>query len=147
MGGIAGFVFAILIYGSGLLTLLCVIPLGICGVVFLAGKWNAAGFRTRWNKCRKATVIFGLPIFVFIASCLALEYSRSYPNGHKIVYMNASTCYMCRGSKVVIDQHIIEETLSTNGSIVSGELGNGKIFSLNTISGDVVYTMPQKQKR
>ena len=61
--------------------------------------------------------------------------------------MNASACHMCRGSSVVIDEHIIEKSLSTNGNIVTGELGNGKIFSLNTISGDVVYTMPQKQKR
>ena len=147
MGGIAGAIFAILIYGSGLLTLISLLPLAICIVLLLAGKWNAAGFRARWIKCRKPAAIFALPIFVFITSCLALEYYRSYPNGHRIVYMNASACHMCRGSSVVIDEHIIEKSLSTNGNIVTGELGNGKTFSLNTTTGNVVYATPKKQKR
>ena len=147
MGGVAGAIFAILIYGSMLLTPFCLIALAICGVLLLAGKWDSVGFRSRWNKCRKPVAIFALPIVAFIGSCLALEYYRSYPNGHKIVYMNSSACYMCRGSSVVVDQHIIEKSLSTNGNIVTGDLGNGKTFSLNTTTGNVVYAMPQNQKR
>ena len=147
LGGIAGAIFAILIYGSGLLSLLSIIPLAACVVMLLAGKWNARGFRARWIQGRKPTAIFALPIIVFITSCFALEYYRSYPNGHKIVYMNASACYMCRGSSVVIDKHIVEKSLSTNGNIVTGELGNGRTFSLNTTTGNVVYGTPGKQTR
>ena len=144
MGGVAGAIFTVLIYGSGLLTLISLIPLAICILLLLAGKWDASGIRSRWIRFRKPTAIFAVPIFVFIPSCFALDYYRSYPNGYQIVYMNASACYMCRGSSVVIDQHIIEKSLSTNGNIVTGELGNGITFSLNTTTGNVVYATPQK---
>ena len=147
MGGIAGAVFGILISVSLVLTPFCLIALSIYIAVLLAGKWNAVGFNSRWTKHRKSIAIFALPIFVLVGSFFALECYRSYPNGHKIVYMNASACYMCRGSSVVIDKHIIERSLSTNGNIVTGELGNGEIFSLNTTTGNVVYSMPQKKTK
>ena len=147
MGGIAGFLFSILIYGSAILTLLSLIPLATYGVILLVGKWDADALHSRWKECKKPIAILALPLIVLVSSVVALEYYRSYPNGHKLVYMNSSACYMCRGSSVVINQHIIEKSLSTRGNIVTGKLGNGSTFTLNTATGSVVYTMPTKSTR
>lgn len=139
MGGIHGALFAIFFYGSLLLTPLSFIGLLICGVVILAGKWNAEGFHSRWLRCRKWVAWLSIPLLVFVASCLALEYYRSYPNGHKIVYMNASACNMCRGGHVVIDQRIIESSLVSKGNVVSGRLGDGRTFVLDTTNSNVTF--------
>jgi hypothetical protein len=140
MGEIHGAIFGMLIYGSFLLSLPSLVVLPVCGLVVLAGRWNAAGFRKRWVACRKWVCWASLPIVVFLASCFALDCYRSYPNGYKIVYMNSSACYMCRGTKVVIDEHIIERSLTISGDKVAGRLGSEMEFTLDTNTGDVVYT-------
>ena len=139
MGGIHGALFGIFLYGSLLLSPFCLLGLAFCGVAVVAGKWNAQGFRTRWLRYKKLVFGFSIPIIVMFVSCLALDYYRSYPNGHQLVYMHADACNMCRGGRVVIDQHIIENSITCSGNLVSGRLGDGRTFVLNTAAGNVTY--------